>query len=153
MINKLNYMTQGNGKPAKDYYEWVLQVCVKLQEFHAYMFRNGGLERQIKEAFFNGLCPEYRAMVVHHHDDPNTTITELLTAIHECEENEENSRQSRQMEYAKAYPPSTSRPSYGGVRKNDTMTSYTGGNKYGGLSVDKYDLHGTKVTVLLWTTH
>ena len=30
MINKLNNIAQGNGEPAKDYYERVLQVHVKL---------------------------------------------------------------------------------------------------------------------------
>ena len=97
----------------------MLQVPVKLQEFHAYMFRHGDPEQQTKEAFFNGLHPEYSAMVVHCRDNLKTTIMELLTAMHECEENEENSRRNHHMEYAKAYPPSATRPTYGPVRGND----------------------------------
>ena len=53
-------------------------------------------------------------MVVHRRDDPRTSITDLLTAVRECEENQENNRRSRRLEYARSYPPSTSRPSYGG---------------------------------------
>ena len=85
---------------------------VKLQEFHAYMFRRGDLERQTKEAFFNGLKPEYQAMVVHKKDNPTVGTTDLLSAIRECEENQENNRRNRQADYAKTYPPSTSHPSY-----------------------------------------
>ena len=112
LLNKLNGIQQGYNERAKDYYERVLQIRVKLQEFHAYMFRHGDLERQTKEAFFNGLRPEYQAMVVHKRDDPRIGTTDLLSAVRECEENEENNRRSRQAEYAKVYPPSTSRPNY-----------------------------------------
>ena len=55
LLNKLNGIQQGYNERAKDYYERVLQIRVKLQEFHTYMFRHGDLERQTKEAFFNGL--------------------------------------------------------------------------------------------------
>ena len=71
LFNKLNSVQQGYDKSAKDYYEHVLQIRVKLQEFHAYMFRKGDLEHQTKEAFFNGLRSEYQAMVVHKRDDPD----------------------------------------------------------------------------------
>ena len=77
------------------------------------MFRAGDLEHHTKEAFFNGLQPEYRVMVVHKYDNPDITITQLLTAVRECEENEENNRHNRRAEYAKAYPPSMSQPKYG----------------------------------------
>ena len=76
------------------------------------MFHRGDLERQTKEAFFNGLKPEYQAMVVHKKDDPTVGMTDLLSAIRECEENQENNRRNRRADYAKTYPPSTSRPSY-----------------------------------------
>ena len=39
LLNKLNSVQQGYAEPTKDYYERVLQIRVKLQEFHAYMFR------------------------------------------------------------------------------------------------------------------
>ena len=55
LLHKLNSIQQGHGELAKDYYEHVVQIRVKLQEFHRYMFRPGDLERQAKEAFFNGL--------------------------------------------------------------------------------------------------
>ena len=93
LLNKLNNIQQGYAEPAKDYYERVLQIRVKLQEFHTYMFRRGDLERQTKEAFFNGLKSEYQAMVVHK-DDPTVGTTNLLSAIHECEENQENNRRN-----------------------------------------------------------
>ena len=38
LLNKLNSIQQGYDETAKDYYERVLQIWVKLQEFHAYMF-------------------------------------------------------------------------------------------------------------------
>ena len=78
LLNKLNGIQQGYNECAKDYYERVLQIRVKLQEFHAYMFRRGDLERQTKEAFFNGLRPEYQAMVVHKKDDPRIGMTDSI---------------------------------------------------------------------------
>ena len=81
------------------------------------MFRPGGLEYHAKNAFFNGLHPEYQAMVIHKQHDPQTSITHLLIAMQECEENEAQHRRSRWAEYAKAYPPSMSKPSY---RANNT---------------------------------
>ena len=65
LMSKLNTVQQGNGESAKDYYECVVQIQVKLQEFHHYMFRPGDLEFQAKNAFFNGLHPEYQAIVIH----------------------------------------------------------------------------------------
>ena len=117
LMSKLNTIQQGNGEAAKDYYEHVVQLRVKLQEFHHYMFRLGDLEYHAKNAFFNGLHPEYQAMVVHKQDDPQTSITHLLIAMHECEENEAQHCRSRWAEYAKAYPPSTSKTPY---RTNNT---------------------------------
>ena len=110
LMSKLNTIQQGNGEVAKDYYEHVVQLRVKLQEFHHYMFQPGDLEYYAKNAFFNGLCPEYQAMVVHKRDDLQTSITHLLITMHECEENEAQHHRSRWAEYTKAYPPSTSRP-------------------------------------------
>ena len=118
LSNKLNSVTQGNGEMAKEYFKCVIQIRRKLQEFHTYMFRPGDLERQTKDAFFNGLRPEYQAMVVHRWDDPHTSITELLTAVRECEENQENTRRTQRLEYARAYPPSTTRLSYGMPQKD-----------------------------------
>ena len=112
LLNKLNSIQQGYTESAKDYYERVLQIRVKLQEFHAYMFRRGDLECQMKEAFFNGLKPEYQSMVVHKRDNPTIGTTDLLSAVCECEENQENNRCNRRADYAKSYPPSTSRPRY-----------------------------------------
>ena len=51
-------------------------------------------------------------MVVHKRDDPTIGITDLLSAVRECEENQENNRRNRRADYAKAYPPSHSRPTY-----------------------------------------
>ena len=87
-LHSINMIQKGNGKVAKDYYERVVQLRVKLQEFHHFMFRLGDLEYHSKNAFFNGLRLEYQAMVVHKRDDPQASITHLLIAVHECEENE-----------------------------------------------------------------
>ena len=113
LLNKLNSIQQGYAEPTKDYYRRVLQIRVKLQEFHAYMFHQGDLERQMKEAFFNRLKPEYQVMVVHKKDDPTVGTTDLLSAVHECEENQENNRRNQRADYAKTYLPSTSRPATG----------------------------------------
>ena len=56
-------------------------------------------------------------MVVHTRDNPQASITHLLIAVHECEENEAQHHRSRQSEYTKAYPLSTSKPLY---RTNNT---------------------------------
>ena len=90
LLHKLNSIQQAHGEMAKDYYERVVQIRVKLQEFHRYMFRPGDLEHQAKEAFFNGLRPEFQSMVVHKREDPSVSIKKLLVAVRECEENQEN---------------------------------------------------------------
>ena len=92
LLHKLNSIQQAHGELAKDYYECIVQIRVKLQEFHRYMFRPGNLECQAKEAFFNGLCPELQSMVVHKRDDPSVSIMKLLVTVRECEENQENNR-------------------------------------------------------------
>ena len=112
LLNKLNSVQQGYDETAKDYYECVLQIRVKLQEFHAYMFCKGDLEHKTKEAFFNGLRSEYQAMVMHKRDDPMIGTTDLLSAVRKCEENQENNRRNCRAEYAKAYPPSHSHSTY-----------------------------------------
>ena len=112
LMSKLNTIQQGNREVAKDYYEHVVQLRVKLQEFHHFMFQPGDLEYHAKNAFFNGLCPEYQAMVVHKRDDPQASSTQVLIAVRECEENEAQHCRSRWAEYAKAYPPSMSKPPY-----------------------------------------
>ena len=112
LMSKLNTIQQGKGEAAKDYYECVVQLRVKLQEFHHFMFRPGDLEYHAKNAFFNGLRLEYQAMVVHKRDGPQASITQLLIAVRECEVNETQLHRSRWAEYAKAYPPSTSKPPY-----------------------------------------
>ena len=109
LLHKLNSIQQANGELAKDYYKHVVQIRVKLQEFHCYMFRPGDLECQVKEAFFNELCPEFQSMVVHKRDDPGVSIMKLLGTVRECKENQENNQCNRRAEYAKAYPPSTTR--------------------------------------------
>ena len=109
LLHKLNSIQQAHGELAKDYHKRVVQIRVKLQEFHRYMFRPGNLEHQAMEAFFNGLHPEFQLMVVHKRDDPSMNITKLLIAVRECEENQENNRCNHRAEYAKAYPPSTTR--------------------------------------------
>ena len=81
LMNKLNTIQQGNREAAKDYYECVVQLRVKLQEFHHFMFRPGDLEYHTKNAFFNGLHPEYQAMVVHKRDNPQASITQLLMRL------------------------------------------------------------------------
>ena len=90
LLYKLNSIQQAHGKLVKDCYECIVQIRVKLQEFHYYMFRPGDLECQAKEAFFNGLRPEFQSMVVHKRDNPSVSITKLLVTMRECEENQEN---------------------------------------------------------------
>ena len=90
LLHKLNSIQQGHSELAKDYYKHIVQIRVKLQEFHSYMFRPGDLECQVKEAFFNGLHPEFQSMVVHKRDDPSVSITKLLVAMREHEENQRN---------------------------------------------------------------
>ena len=112
LLHKLTSIQQAHGKLTKDYYKCVVQIRIKLQEFHCYMFRPGELECQAKEAFFNGLLPEFQLMVVHKRDDPSLSITKLLVAIRECKQNQENNQCNGRAEYAKAYPPSTTRNDY-----------------------------------------
>ena len=133
LLHKLNSIQKAHGEMAKDYYECIVQIRVKLQEFHCYMFRPGDLECQAKEAFFKDLHPEFQSMVVHKRDDPSVSITKLLVAVRECEENQENNRQTRWTEYAKAYPPSTTRNDYHDWDQNNQSNAAPqnqGSNRY-----------------------
>ena len=78
LMNKLNSVQQGNREAAKDYHECVVQIRVKLQEFHYYMFQLGDLEHHAKNAFFNWLNPEYQAIVEHKWDNPKVNIMPAL---------------------------------------------------------------------------
>ena len=117
LLSKVNMITEGNGEAVTDCYEHVVQLRVKLQEFHHFMFWLGDLEYHAKNTFFNGLQPENQAMVVHKRDDPWDSIMELLIAMCEYEENEAQHCRNRCVEYVKAYPQSMSKPPY---RSNNT---------------------------------
>ena len=145
LLHKLNSIQQAHGELAKDYYERVVQIRVKLQEFHCYMFRPGDLEHQAKEAFFNGLCPEFQSMVVHKRDDPSVSITKLLITMRECEENQENNRHNRRAEYAKTYPPSTTRKDT--YRDQDQNTRLNTAPQNQGQSCYRQDNQNIPVTV------
>ena len=73
----------------------------------------------------NGLKPDYQAMVVHKKDDPTVGMTDLLSAIHKCEENQENNRHNQRADYTKTYPPSTSCPSYRDNHRDNGPSSAT----------------------------
>ena len=70
LMSKFNTVQQSNGESAKDYYERVVLIRVKLQEFHHYMFLPRDLQYHAKNAFFNGLHPEYQATVIHKRNVP-----------------------------------------------------------------------------------
>ena len=55
-------------------------------------------------------------MVVHKCDNPDVSITQLLTVVRECKKNKENNQHNQRAEYAKVYPASTSRLTYGTKR-------------------------------------
>ena len=133
LLHKLNSIQQAHSKMAKDYYDHVMQIRVKLQEFYHYMFRPGDLECQAKEAFFNRFRPEFQSMVVHKRDDPSVSFKKLLVTVRKCGENQENKGQTCRAEYAKAYPPSTTRNDYRDRDQNNRSNAAPqnqGSNRY-----------------------
>ena len=92
-----------------DYFSRLMQLCTHLSKHHGHMYREGQLDKQVKEAFFTGLRPEYQALVSHMKDDPFKSTLDLFNSVRECEENEENSRRSWRADNARVYPTAVSR--------------------------------------------
>ena len=66
-LNKLNTclsnITQSYSESIMDYFFQLTQLHTCLSKHHDYMYREGQLDKQVKEAFFTGLCPEYQVLV------------------------------------------------------------------------------------------
>ena len=79
--NRLCNVAQSYNESVKDYFERVIAIRSKLIKHHSHMYREGQLKRQAKECFFDGLRPEYRAMISHLKDDPTKNMLDLLAGF------------------------------------------------------------------------
>ena len=91
---------------AEDYYEWLVRLQVAIQDQYPERLHEMELERTAKEAFYNGLCDEYKPMVVHMLENPGVTVGDLVEAVRKVESIQE--RRCIQRQDAFRYAPSTS---------------------------------------------
>ena len=109
-----------------------MQLHTRLSKHHGHMYREGQLDKQVKEAFFTGLRSEYQSLVSHMKDDPFKSNLDLFSSVRECEENEENSRRSRRADNACAYPAAVSQapPAQAQGNGNGGYQAHRAGNRY-----------------------
>ena len=91
---------------AQDYYEWLICLQVAIQDRYPERLHEMELERTAQEAFYNGLCNEYKPMVVHMLENPGVTVGDLVEAVRKVESIQE--RRHIQRQDASRYAPSTS---------------------------------------------
>ena len=109
LMSKLNTIQQGNREVAKDYYEHVIQLRVKPQEF--YHFSSDWETWSTMPRMPSSMaCIWSTRPWWYTSETTQVSITQLLIAMHECKENKAQHHRSRRVEYAKAYPQSTSKP-------------------------------------------
>ena len=97
---------QSEKKSAQDYYEWLVQLQVAIQDKYPERLHDLELERMAQEAFYNGLWDEYKLMVIHMLESPDVTIGDLVEAVRKIEAT--NECLHLQQTDAIRYPPSTS---------------------------------------------
>ena len=70
---KLCGLKQGEWESPKDYYEWMVNISVALEEYHGDQFQPCELTRMKKACFFAGLRKNYKYLVSHlkDQDEPN----------------------------------------------------------------------------------
>ena len=66
---------------AQDYYEHLVCLQVAIQDKYPECLHDLELERMAQEAFYNGLCEEYKPMVVHMLESPDITVGDLVEAV------------------------------------------------------------------------
>ena len=112
---------------AQDYYERLVHLQVAIQDKYPERLHDMELERTAQEAYYNGLCDEYKPMIVHMLENPDVTVGDLVEAVRKVESIQERRRIQRQD--AARYPASTS-------------TSYHKPAFYKGKDKDKKDDKG-----------
>ena len=70
---------------AHDYYEWLVHLQVAIEDKYPERLHDLELERTEQEAFYNGLCEEYKPIVVHMLESPDVTVGDLVEAIRKIE--------------------------------------------------------------------
>ena len=65
----------------QDYYEWLVCLQVAIQDKYKERLHDLELERMATEAFYNGLCEEYKLMVIQMLESPDITVGDLVEAI------------------------------------------------------------------------
>ena len=108
-------------EPTQDYYERLVCLQVAIQDKYLECLHDLKLERMVQEAFYNGLCEEYKPMVVHMLESPDITVGDLVEAVQKIEAMNEWRRLQRIN--ATRYPLSTSstynKPPYGKDKDHD----------------------------------
>ena len=93
---RLCSIKQRYDESAKELYERVVDLQSKIRERYPTMYPGTEMEQVGKNAFFGGLHARYQPMVVHHRDDPEKEMADILVAVREIEENHENDRRGRE---------------------------------------------------------
>ena len=79
-------LKQGAFEPPKDYYDWMVDIGVALQEYHQDRFQPGELSRIEKECFFARLRDQSKYLVSHMKDKKEYGPVDMLKELRENDE-------------------------------------------------------------------
>ena len=103
---------QGMNEPIKSYYEWMVDISIKLEQYHGDCFGPGELSLMKKDCFYAGLKEHNKYLVSHMKDRDQYGSAQMLKEIWE----QEDSR----------YPAKTTPKPHSQDNHNKNMTHYGG---------------------------
>ena len=79
-------LKQGMNEPIKSYYEWMVDISVKLEQYHGDCFGPSELSLMKKDCFYAGLKEHNKYLVSHMKDRDQYGLAQMLIEIREQEE-------------------------------------------------------------------
>ena len=79
-------LKQGMNEPIKSYYEWMVDISVKLEQYHGDCFGPGELSLMKKDCFYAGLKEHNKYLVSHMKDRDQYGLAQMLKEIWEQED-------------------------------------------------------------------
>ena len=79
-------LKQGMNEPIKSYYEWMVDISIKLEQYHGDRFGPGELSLMKKDCFYAGLKEHNKYLVSHMKDHDQYGLAQMLKEIWEQED-------------------------------------------------------------------
>ena len=79
-------LKQGMNEPIKSYYEWMVDISIKLEQYHGDRFGPGELSLMKKDCFYAGLKEHNKYLVSHMKDHDQYGLAQMLKEIREQED-------------------------------------------------------------------